>query len=63
MATSYATKVHSLDGAMTDMTWRTACGLLIQDYRTEAWSRQNGSLIRWRLLNHDLLVPCRKCFR
>ena len=54
---------HSCRGAVDVKSWRTECGQPIQVIRSLGGVMQFGNMIEWRLLNHDLVKSCRKCFR
>lgn len=56
-----ATVVHdALHGPSDHISWRTPCGEVIR--RVEpCW--QWGALVSWRLLDHERVRPCRRCWR
>lgn len=63
LPTSAGRIAHHLTGTFSRTIWRTKCGRVIQDLRDDGRVRQYGSIVEWRLLNHDLVRPCRRCYR
>jgi hypothetical protein len=58
---SYSQVAHSLNGKLTSTSWSTACGQSIQ-VSTITGVHENGSLVAWKLLNHNEVRLCRHCF-
>ena len=59
MSAPYTRTAHSLDGTTYDEWWKTRCGEIVF---CKTAHRRYGERIRWGLLNHERVKPCRKCF-
>lgn len=66
ISNSSARVAHSPRGALTDDKWATRCGQPIQlgySLPSGCWYvSEYGSLVEWRLLNHDLVRLCERCY-
>ena len=62
LRTAAAQVAHSILGRTTTTKWSTRCGSVIQEVRG-GLRHQHGAILRWDLLDHDKVRPCRRCWR